>query len=130
MIQLRFIQCSLTIRFLKCDGSFQRSIAEKPTIDLSRLKDITVRAGENIKIALPIKGWPVPTASWQHGDKDLYKDDRNNIEVRIIIFLPYIVHPMLKIIPFEYQSLSRKLLCFFPGHTNQFPSDLDVWCTL
>jgi len=45
------------------------------------VKDITVRAGENIKRALPIKGWPVPTAVWQHGDKDLYKDDRNNIEV-------------------------------------------------
>ena len=55
--------------------------AEKPSIDVSRVKDITVRAGENIKIALPIKGWPVPTAGWQHGDKDLYKDDRNNIEV-------------------------------------------------
>jgi len=48
---------------------------------LSKVKDITVRAGENIKIALPLKGWPVPTASWQHGDKDIYKDDRNNIEV-------------------------------------------------
>ena len=43
-----------------------------------------MRAGENIKIALPIKGWPVPTASWQHGDKDIYKDDRNNIEVRAV----------------------------------------------
>jgi len=68
--------------FFKCDGSFH-SFAEKPSIDLSKIKDITVRAGENIKIALPIKGWPVPTASWQHGDKDLYKDDRNNIEVYI-----------------------------------------------
>ena len=56
-------------------------VTEKPSIDLSKIKDITVRAGENIKIALPIKGWPVPTASWQHGDKDIYKDDRNNIEV-------------------------------------------------
>jgi len=50
---------------------------------LSRIKDITVRAGENIKIALPLKGWPVPTASWKHGDDDIYKDDRNNIEVYI-----------------------------------------------
>jgi len=53
---------------------------------LSKVKDITVRAGENIKIALPLKGWPVPTASWQHGDKDIYKDDRNNIEVYIMSF--------------------------------------------
>ena len=62
-------------------------MTEKPSIDLSKIKDITVRAGENIKIALPIKGWPVPTASWQHGDKDIYKDDRNNIEVPITLRL-------------------------------------------
>jgi len=66
----------------RCDRCF-RSFLEKPSIDLSRIKDITVRAGENIKIALPLKGWPVPTASWKHGDDDIYKDDRNNIEVYI-----------------------------------------------
>jgi len=53
----------------------------KPSIDLNKVKDITVRAGEDIKIALPLKGWPVPTANWQHGDRDLYEHDRNNIEV-------------------------------------------------
>jgi len=64
-------------------------MTEKPSIDLSKIKDITVRAGENIKIALPIKGWPVPTASWQHGDQDIYKDDRNNIEVCFTISQHY-----------------------------------------
>ena len=56
-------------------------VIEKPSIDLNKVKDITVRAGEDIKIALPLKGWPVPTASWQHADRDLYEDDRNNIAV-------------------------------------------------
>lgn len=57
------------------------NVAEKPSIDLSKIKDITVKAGQEIKIALPIKGWPVPTATWQNGDKDIVKDDRTKIEV-------------------------------------------------
>jgi hypothetical protein len=57
-------------------------IAEKPSIDLSKIKDITVHAGQDIKIALPLKGWPVPTAAWKVGDKDITKDDRTKIEVR------------------------------------------------
>jgi len=39
-----------------------------------------VRADKNIKIALAIKGWPVLIVNWQHSDKDIYKDDCNNIE--------------------------------------------------
>jgi len=54
---------------------------EKPSIDLSGIKDITVKAGETIKIALPLKGWPIPTANWTLGDKDVIKDDRTKIEV-------------------------------------------------
>ena len=57
-------------------------IAEKPSIDVSKIKDITVKAGQDIKIALPLKGWPVPTANWKNGDNDLVKDDRTKIEVR------------------------------------------------
>ncbi|ESO03551.1 hypothetical protein HELRODRAFT_191869 [Helobdella robusta] len=53
---------------------------EKPSIDLSGIKDITVRAGQDIKIALPIKGWPVPTATWSLGDNVLDKGGRNKIE--------------------------------------------------
>jgi hypothetical protein len=40
-----------------------------------------VKAGQEIKIAVPIKGWPVPTTTWQNGDKDIVKDDRTKIEV-------------------------------------------------
>lgn len=57
-------------------------IVEKPSIDLSKIKDITVHAGQDIKIALPLKGWPVPTAAWKVGDNDITKDDRTKIEVR------------------------------------------------
>ena len=47
---------------------------------MSKIKNITVRADKNIKIALAIKGWPVLIVNWQHSDKDIYKDDCNNIE--------------------------------------------------
>jgi len=95
---------NLLTGFFKCDNSF-RLITEKPSIDLSRIKDITVRAGENIKIALPIKGWPVPTASWQVGDKDIYKDDRNNIEVCITV-----LHDCVRYLHIKYGNYKR-LLC-------------------
>ena len=63
-------------------------MTEKPSVDLSGMNDITARAGENIRITLPIKGWPVPTARWQRSGKDLYKDDdRISIEVLITRFV-------------------------------------------
>ena len=55
--------------------------AEKPSLDLSRLKDITVKAGQEIKLPVPIKGWPIPTAEWFLNEKELLKAGRINIEV-------------------------------------------------
>ena len=49
------------------------------------MKDITVKAGQEIKIAIPIKGWPIPTAVWKIGDKELEVGGRVKIEVRIIL---------------------------------------------
>ena len=56
------------------------NFSEKPSIDASGIKDITVRAGEVIKISIPIKGWPVPTTSWELGDAPLMKDGRTQME--------------------------------------------------
>ena len=56
---------------------------EKPTIDLSHIKEINVRAGQDIKIVVPIKGWPVPTASWDNGGNPIENGGRNKIEVRL-----------------------------------------------
>jgi predicted RNA-binding protein with TRAM domain len=53
---------------------------EKPTIDASGIKEIKVHAGEVIKISIPIKGWPVPTTSWELGDTPLVKGGRTQME--------------------------------------------------
>ena len=52
-------------------------------MDLSAMKDITVRAGQDIKVAVPIKGHPPPIASWDVNGSDIIKGDRNKIEVII-----------------------------------------------
>jgi len=52
----------------------------KPSIDMSQIKDIKVRAGQDIKIAVPIKGWPIPTTTWELGTTPLDKGGRNKIE--------------------------------------------------
>ena len=56
--------------------------SEKPSIDASGIKDITVRAGEVIKISIPIKGWPLPTTSWELGDTPIIKDGRTQMETK------------------------------------------------
>lgn len=56
--------------------------AEKPTIDVRGIKDITVRAGQPIKISIPIKGWPVPTTNWELGDTPLEKGGRTQMETK------------------------------------------------
>lgn len=54
---------------------------EKPSIDISKIKDITVKAGEELRIPVPIKGWPLPTATWELNGKEIEKGGRVRIEV-------------------------------------------------
>uniref|UniRef100_A0A674JRC4 Uncharacterized protein n=1 Tax=Terrapene triunguis TaxID=2587831 RepID=A0A674JRC4_9SAUR len=52
-----------------------------PTMDLSAFKDgLEVIVPEPLKIRVPIRGYPVPTATWSVGDKILEKGDRVKIE--------------------------------------------------
>ena len=49
---------------------------------MSGVKDITVRAGQEIKINVPYKGVPQPTAKWYIGDNDLEVDSpRTTVKV-------------------------------------------------
>jgi hypothetical protein len=43
----------------------------KPTLDLSGVKDVTVHAGQEIRISVPFKGVPKPTAKWFNGDNEI-----------------------------------------------------------
>ncbi len=44
---------------------------EKPSFGVSRVKDITVKAGQHFEIHVPYKAWPVPKATWTRGEKEL-----------------------------------------------------------
>lgn len=56
-------------------------VSEKPSIDLSKIKDITVKAGQEIRIPVPIKGWPIPKTVWENNGKPLDPGGRVRIEV-------------------------------------------------
>ncbi|GMT25440.1 hypothetical protein PFISCL1PPCAC_16735 [Pristionchus fissidentatus] len=54
----------------------------RPVLDLSGLKDITVRAGETIEIKIPYSGGnPKPTVDLFNGLKEVFEDDRTTMEV-------------------------------------------------
>lgn len=59
--------------------------AAAPTVDLSALggREIRVRAGEPLKIDIPITGAPTPTVTWQKDGKDLPPSDRVSPSVYI-----------------------------------------------
>ena len=52
-------------------------------MDLSSMKPITVRAGQELKIVVPAKGHPPPTASWDLNGKPLDKGGRNSMDVSV-----------------------------------------------
>jgi len=58
----------------KCTGTF----AEAPKVDLSKLagREIRVRAGEPIRVDVPVSGSPAPVVSWQKDNKSLSPTDR------------------------------------------------------
>lgn len=52
--------------------------AAPPKVDLSGLggREIRVRAGEPLKIDIPISGAPTPTVAWKKDGKDLPESNR------------------------------------------------------
>lgn len=55
---------------------------EGPKIDASGagLKDIVLKAGQTLNLALPFTGFPAPEAIWKREDDQLKPDDRTTIE--------------------------------------------------
>ncbi|TMS38626.1 hypothetical protein L596_005310 [Steinernema carpocapsae] len=55
---------------------------DRPCLDLSGLKDITVRAGETITFSIPYTGGnPKPTADVFNGNKEIFEDERTSVKV-------------------------------------------------
>lgn len=47
----------------------------KPCMDLSAVRDITVRAGEDFSVHVPFTAFPKPTATWYNNDSTLPETD-------------------------------------------------------
>ena len=47
----------------------------KPHIDVSGLRDITVKAGQDFSIHVPYRGFPRPTAAWTRDDQAVDDSD-------------------------------------------------------
>jgi len=71
-------ECQLRVRARNAAGLNEPSMptqlikvenqAEKPTFGVSRVKDITVKAGQHFEIHVPYKAWPTPKATWTNND--------------------------------------------------------------
>lgn len=59
---------------------FYYLFAVPPRIDRSNLKDITLKAGQNLKLDVKISGEPPPTKTWYHGKARLDSADNLNID--------------------------------------------------
>ena len=60
---------------------------EKPSIDLRdpKIKDITVKAGQDFRIPIPVTGHPPPTITWEKDGEKIIPDERTTVSVSIYI---------------------------------------------
>ena len=57
--------------------------ANKPVIDLSGIRDITVRAGEDFSIDVPFTAFPQPTSTWYWEDQEIHLADDPRIHEQL-----------------------------------------------
>lgn len=53
----------------------------RPNLNMSNVKDINVKAGQNFQIQVPFSGFPKPTAVWMNGVKEIEDDTRVYLKV-------------------------------------------------
>lgn len=64
----------------------------KPCLDLSGVRDITVKAGEDFSIHIPYVGFPLPTATWFNNDQIINDaDSRVHMQVKYSIGTQYLL---------------------------------------
>lgn len=59
-------------------------ISEKPKMDLSGVKDITVKAGQQFQIKIPFTAHPKPTATWTCGDREIEESSTTQHKVSFL----------------------------------------------
>jgi len=57
--------------------------ANKPCLDLSGVRDITVKAGDDFSIHIPYVGFPLPTATWFNNDQTI-SDTDSRVHMQVI----------------------------------------------
>lgn len=55
----------------------------KPCLDLSGVRDITVKAGDDFSIHIPYIGFPLPTATWFNNDQ-IINDSDPRVHIQVI----------------------------------------------
>ena len=55
---------------------------QKPTFEITHVKDITVKSGQNYEIHVPFKAHPLPNAEWNIDDRDI-KLDGDRIQMQV-----------------------------------------------
>ena len=56
---------------------------QKPYIDRTNLKNLTIKAGRSHKYEVDVRGEPPPTITWTFGETDTKVSDNNNIKLII-----------------------------------------------
>lgn len=56
----------------------------KPCLDLSGVRDITVKAGEDFSIHIPYVGFPIPTATWFNNDQ-IINDTDSRVHIQVTL---------------------------------------------
>lgn len=59
----------------------------RPTLDMSGVKDITVHAGQDIRIRVPYTGVPKPTAKWFNDDNEIDSPRANCVVSYLIVLI-------------------------------------------
>lgn len=56
-------------------------ITEAPSLDLTGLKNVTIKGGQDLKLKVPVKGHPPPTVEWYKDGKLVEKGPRTSLDV-------------------------------------------------
>ena len=69
---------------------FIKNFSEKPTFEITHVKDIVVKSGQNYEIHIPFKAHPFPNTEWTIDDNEI-KPDPDRIQIQVEILISWVV---------------------------------------